>query len=90
MPFTLSAKQGCYTAQNFLGTLYQRGEGVLKDYIQAYMWYELASYNGSEAGSSNKKGITNQMTSADIVSAQDNAKICLKSRYKDIPHIHRI
>ena len=35
-------------AQSNLGFMYSNGEGVLTDTKRAYMWYNLASYNGNE------------------------------------------
>ncbi len=37
--FGLSAKQGFAKAQNNLGVMYDRGQGVAQDYVQAHKWY---------------------------------------------------
>ena len=37
--YGLSAKQGFAKAQNNLGVMYDRGQGVAQDYVQAHKWY---------------------------------------------------
>jgi len=37
-------------AQRRLGLLSERGDGVRKDYVQAYIWYELGAANGGNTG----------------------------------------
>ena len=39
------AEQGYASAQFFLGTMYYKGEGVLKNYIESYAWALLAKAN---------------------------------------------
>jgi hypothetical protein len=40
-----AAEQGCIDAQISLGCAYSNGEGIPKDYIQAYMWFDLACWS---------------------------------------------
>ncbi len=40
------AEQGDAAAQFNLGILYEKGQGVSQDYIQAHMWVNLASAQG--------------------------------------------
>ena len=63
--------------------MYERGAGVLTDIRRAYMWYNLASYNGNELGGINKDKIAKEMTPADISKAQDMSSLCLESNYTD-------
>jgi len=42
------AEQGLADAQSNLGWMYEYGEGVPKDYVQAYMWLNLAAAQGEE------------------------------------------
>jgi hypothetical protein len=42
------AEQGLADAQTNLGLMYEYGEGVPKDYVQAYMWLNLAAAQGEE------------------------------------------
>ena len=47
------------------------------------MWYNIARSNGNDKADDNIKSITKRMTPADISEAQDMAKRCLASNYKD-------
>ncbi len=40
------AEQGVVTAQNNLGVMYEKGEGVPQDYAEAVKWYRLAAEQG--------------------------------------------
>jgi len=40
------AEQGNARAQYYLGVLYSNGQGVPKDYVQAWQWYEKAAAQG--------------------------------------------
>jgi hypothetical protein len=44
----LSAGQGHADAQNLLGTMYKKGQGVAIDYKEAVKWYQLAANQGLE------------------------------------------
>ncbi|MAS81626.1 MAG: hypothetical protein CMF45_02925 [Legionellales bacterium] len=41
-----SADQGNMVAQHQMGIMYREGYGVLKDYVMAYMFFNIASANG--------------------------------------------
>jgi TPR repeat protein len=41
-----AAEQGFAVAQGDLGTMYARGDGVQRDYVLAYMWFNLAAERG--------------------------------------------
>ena len=78
-----AAEQGHAEAQGNLGVMYKYGEGVLTDIKRAYMWYNLASYNGNELASKNRDKTAKDMTSAQIDKAQDMSSRCLNSGYTD-------
>lgn len=42
-----TAQQGDAEAQNTLGLLYEKGQGVARDYVQAAAWYRLAAEQGN-------------------------------------------
>jgi TPR repeat protein len=44
------AKQGNALAQHNLGAAYAFGDGVLKDYVYAHMWGNIAAKNGNKKG----------------------------------------
>ena len=47
--YRLAAKQNHVEAQLVLGYRYQRGEGVPRDYVLSYMWFDLAVTRASDA-----------------------------------------
>jgi len=81
--FTLSAKQGDVYAQVALADMYITGDGVLVDYLRAYMWRNVAAYNGDESSHAAKVSLANEMTNRQIIEAQDLASRCLGSGYTD-------
>ena len=80
--YRLSAEQGDAEAQNNIGFMYNRGLGVLQDYLRAHMWFNLAASNGAEKATENRDIVAKKMTPADISKAQDLARKCLASDYK--------
>ena len=77
-----AAEQGLAKAQYNLGVMYDTGEGVPENNVLAYMWWNLAAFNGNENGSKNKDIISKQMTSEQIGKAQDLSEACLAKNYK--------
>jgi len=76
------AEQGYAPAQGNLGVLYAFGEGVLKDYIYAHMWGNIAATNGNELGAKLRDDFEKKMTPADISTAQKLARECVRKKYK--------
>ncbi|MDA7635388.1 sel1 repeat family protein, partial [Alphaproteobacteria bacterium] len=81
--YRLAADQGYAEAQFNLGVMYANGEGVLQDNKKAHMWWNIARSNGHAKADHNIEIITQRMTPADIAEAQDMARQCLASNYKD-------
>jgi hypothetical protein len=42
----LSAEQGDAKAQSILGYMFDNGQGVIKDYSEAFKWYKLSAEQG--------------------------------------------
>ena len=80
MVFTASQKKLC--AQGNLGTMDAFGMGVLKDYIYAHMWGNIAATNGNELGAKLRDDFEKKMTPAQIAKAQDLARECIRKKYK--------
>ena len=90
---TKSAIQGNGWCQNYLGLMYEQGRGVSRNITKAYMWFNLADYNGSIHASGNKIRLTKgksifkmsfeAMTISDISKAQLMSSHCLESNYRD-------
>ena len=74
--FSLSvpAEQEYSSAQNNLGVMYEKGQGVRQDYVQAHMWFNLAATRGHKMALKNRDIIAKRMTPADISKAQRLAR----------------
>ena len=80
--YRLAAEQGNAGAQNNLGVMYRKGEGVVKDNVYAHMWYTLAAEQGDENGGKLRDIVAKGMTPADISTAQNLARECVRKNYK--------
>ena len=69
-----SANQGNELAQRKLGLLYERGDGVQQDFVQAYMWYKLGAASGVKAGIVLRDALAIRMTSDQLLEAQKLAR----------------
>jgi TPR repeat protein len=70
----MAADQGDEGAQAILGALYYRGQGVPQDYIQAYMWINLAAANGAAPAIKFRDVLAGMMTPGQIAEAQRLAR----------------
>ena len=75
------AEDGDPFSQWHLGFMYQKGYGVLSDYVLSHMWYNIASVNGHKLGTMATESVAEKMTSADISLAQRKARECMNSGY---------
>ena len=84
--FQRSAKQGFVPAQNVLGLKYHFGRGIRQDLL-AYMWLNIAAaaLSGDERKEAlkNRDHVASQMTTAQIEKAQEMARRCHQSKFKE-------
>ena len=66
----MAAEQGSVNAQRNLGLKYFNGEGIPKDYVQAYAWFNIAAAQGNEKAKINLETITEYMSATTIAEAQ--------------------
>jgi TPR repeat protein len=82
-----AAEQGNGSAQNNLGLMYERGRGVRQDFILAHMWSNIAAgaLNGDEGKTAltRRDHVASQMTAAQIEKAQEIARRCQDTKFKD-------
>ena len=77
------AKQGNAPAQYNLGFMYERGHGVVQDYVRAHMWWNIVASSGeSKKASKNRDIVAKQMTPSPIEKAQNLARECVRKNYK--------
>ena len=84
--FRKAAAQGYAGPQSNLGLIYERGRGVRKDLVRAFMWYHLAGVmlpgNDGKAALERRDQLSSQMTAAQIEQAQELARRCQQSQFK--------
>lgn len=67
--FRKAAEQGHPAAQNRLGVMYERGEGVSPDLIEAYKWYTLAAEQKNTFAVANRISLERQLSCEPIAAA---------------------
>lgn len=83
------AEQGDYDAQAMVAFLYHDGDGVGKDLVRAYMWFELSRSNSpadqqSWRDASEGLNLTaKNMTAEQIAKARALAQACQSQHYKN-------
>jgi uncharacterized protein len=68
------AMAGMVTAQYYLGDLYRDGIGVPRNYVSAYMWYNLSALQGNDNSADQIVLLEKKMTREEIQKAQVNVK----------------
>ena len=68
------ADQGDAFAQYNLGLMYANGQGVPQDYIQAHMWFNLATAQNDANAAKNRDIVAAKMAPAQIAEAQKLAR----------------
>ena len=66
--FRTAAEEGNVIAQNEVGIMYAKGEGLPQDYVQAHMWFSLSA--AQDGDTNNRDIIAAKMTPAQIAEAQ--------------------
>lgn len=72
--FLRAAEQGNGGAQNHVGLMYYKGEGVRQDLVQAYMWAYLAAQQGMDPSIQALDLLSQEMSAAQITEATDLAR----------------
>ena len=62
--------------------MYAFGDGMLKDYVYAHMWGNIAAMNGNEGGGEIRDEVEMLMTPSQIEQAQKLARECVAKNYK--------
>ena len=83
--YRLAAAQGNASAQTTLGWRYSEGQGVPQDYVRAHMWFNLAAVSSKSTSAAETRDLLVQvkrMTPQQIAQAQEMARRCLASQFK--------
>ena len=72
------AKQNHKKAQGTLGWMYEAGKGVGRDYIMAFVWYNLAVTNGHKKARRNRNNVESKLNEDEFKKAQALSQKCLE------------
>jgi hypothetical protein len=85
--YRLAAAQGYAPAEYSLGVAYEKGQGMPQDFVRAYMWFTLAaaalSGDSGDTATKNRDRIASKMTAEQIGTAQEMARRCRESKFKN-------
>ena len=71
------AKQNHKKAQGTLGWMYEAGKGVQRDYIMAFVWYDLAVTNGHKKAHRNRNSVESKLDEEELKKARALSQKCL-------------
>jgi len=76
------AEQGNPKAQNQIGVMYRKGEGVQPSPARAFMWFSLSARRGDAKAKAGLRDLSRSMTPAEISQARQMAQACGASNYR--------
>ena len=76
------AEAGDAAAQDRLGYMYELGDGVPRNLVNAYMWYSVAADQENEGADDAREHLSGKMTWAEISQAQRLSRECLAQNYQ--------
>src|ERR1700704_2542456 len=76
------AEQGNPKAQNVLGVMYRKGEGVARNSVRAFIWFSVAAARGDAKAKAGLRSVSQTMTPEEISQAREMAQACEASNYR--------
>jgi TPR repeat protein len=73
-----AAEQGLPESQNNLGHCYEKGQGVVQDYCEAYKFYKMASEKKDQLALRNLNKLKSHMTSKEVAEGERRWRECNK------------
>ena len=64
------AQAGNAKAQNVMGVMYRKGEGVARNSAKAFMWFSLAAKKGDTQAKASLQEMSKEMTAAEMTPAE--------------------
>jgi TPR repeat protein len=80
--FRALAEQGNAKAQNVLGVMFRKGQGVPKNPARAHMWFAFAAKRGEAGARAELHEVSRTMTAQEISRAEAMGKTCEASNYR--------
>jgi TPR repeat protein len=76
------AEQGNAKAQNVLGVMYRKGEGVARNSVRAFLWFNRAAARGDARAKAELRDVSQTMTAEELSQARKMAQACEASNYR--------
>ncbi len=76
------AEQGNAKAQNVLGVMYRRGQGVARNSVRAFLWFSRAAAHGDATAKAELRDVSQTMTPEELSQAREMAQACEASNYR--------
>ncbi len=76
------AEQGNAKAQNVLGVMYRRGQGVARNSVHAFVWFSRAAARGDTTAKAELREVSQTMTGEELAQAREMAEACEASNYR--------
>jgi TPR repeat protein len=76
------AEQGNAKAQNVLGVMYRRGQGVARNSVRAFVWFCRAAARGDATAKAELRDVSQTMTPDELAQAREIAQACEASNYR--------
>ena len=76
------AEQGNAKAQNVLGVMYRRGQGVARNSVRAFVWFSRAAAHGDATAKAELRDVSQTMTPEELAQASEMAQACEASNYR--------
>ena len=76
------AEQGNAKAQNVLGVIYRKGEGVARNSVRAFLWFNRAAARGDARAKAELRDVSQTMTAEELSQARKMAQACEASNYR--------
>jgi TPR repeat protein len=77
------AQAGNAKAQNVMGVMYRKGQGVARSSARAFMWFSLAAKRGDAQAKAELGEVSRDMTPTEIAQAREMMQACEASNYRD-------
>ena len=77
------AQAGNAKAQNVIGVMYRKGEGVAKSSVKAFMWFTLAAKRGEPQAKVSLQEMSKEMSPAEMAQANEMMAACEASDYRN-------
>jgi TPR repeat protein len=76
------AEQGNAKAQNVLGVMYRKGEGVARNSVRAFLCFNRAAARGDARAKGELRDVSQTMTAEELSQAREMAQACEASNYR--------